>query len=345
MICVLEFSTTDSVVMVEPKWRGPVTGETDWSSVANLTFNGRSHPEKVQKLRNEDASKPNAFGPSSGAKSMSVIKGVPVLVERSRPGRRGEEGMLIQSGHTGERFSATATRWSEKAKKRWGGIPEANSASIETSEMITVSSGSGSVVTYATHAVGYGDDVTWMYPPINTPQYDKEVSDVRSKFNKFGVPGFIPTFLVPVTDNLLTDSLTPMYDLLVKIINSSVDGDVLSNNLAALKDSEDTYEKALYYGIYLPMAALSPFLPNGLTTGYLVVASNYGILEQRGARELQKFAPVAQRAAFNDLNKKKSLNGFHAFHAAISSMKLACRPIGVAMDSANPGDSFRLALK
>lgn len=329
----------------QTRYRGVYENEQYHASVANLTVQGRSNPKKVEKLRNDVAEETPSFGPSSGANSMTVIKGVPCLYTPQRVGRRGEEGTLIESGHTGESYKTTDTRWSLKAKKRWFGVPEAKSQGADSSEMITISKGSGKVDVFATHAVAVGDEITWNYPPVNTADASKKISNVRDVSAKHGVPGYIPTFMEPVTGVLLTDCLMPSFDIVVKILNSSADEGEATAALELLKDSEDTFEKAAYYMIYLPGAKMSRFMQGSGWSGVSLAIVMYGgLLNQKGARDMQKFIDPRYRAFIIPATLKDSLNSFHSFHAAISSLKEACRPVGIALSSANAGEVYQLAL-
>lgn len=291
------------------------------------------------------------MGPSSGVESMKVMRGVPVLTPNPVAGRRADNGPLIESGHSGEKYDEKDTQYSLKARHLWFGIPEANTTTTDRIEHITINNGTGSMTTYATDTVSFGDQITWMPPPVNTENFTEETQATRGAYSKLGSPGFIPTRLLPVTHGLLTDSLTPMIVRAVEIFNKSPDNAILVNNMQALKNSPDTVDKAVYWAIYMQAVPAAKVLR--LLESHVIVALWGGILEQKGAEKLERFISGADANAINASKvayasegfKKESKDAFNGFHMAISSMKEAVRPIGVALDAANPGETFRICLK
>jgi hypothetical protein len=322
--------------------RYPEYPHQHYSAVGAPSIQGYQDLEATMNHRAGDK-RPKTIGPSSGLVSMKVMPGVAVLTPKPVTGRRAKNGPMIHSGHTGEKFSDTDNRYSLKDQYIFLGIPAAGSSDLKKKEQITIYTGAGMVEIIATHTLKFGQEFTWLPPPINTPDEVKSIQDTRTAFNRLGAPNYIPTQLVPVDAELLTDTLGPVVDVFVKILKDNATAVAAAGAAAALRDSKNPYQRMFYQAIWIPADNL--FRIVGGTTLDLAIGTWLGPLSKKmSIAEIRGKMTAGLQPNVDAQRVKDSMNAMVGFNAAISSAKEAARTVGVALDSAEPGAPFRAIL-
>lgn len=317
-----------------------------YSAVGAPSIQGFQDLEATNNHRAADK-RNKTIGPSAGLASMKVMPGVAVLTPKPVSGRRPKNGPIIHSGHTGEKFSDTDNRYTLKEQYIFLGVPAAGTSDLKKKEQITIYTGAGMVEMIATHALRFGQEFTWLPPPINTPDEVKSIQDTRTAFNRLGAPSYVPTQLVPVDAELLTDTLGPVVDVFVKILKTSATSAAATISCAALAQSKIPYERMFYQAIWTPaVRAVAIFGGAAPTALDLAIVTWLGPLSKKMTIvEIQSKLTGAYQGNINAQNVKESMNAMVGFNAAISSAKEAAKTVGIALDSVEPGGPFRAILK
>lgn len=341
---LLACSTNETILQCHMQPRYPEYPHQHYAAVGAPSVQGFQDLEATSNHRASDK-RPNAIGPSSGLISIKVIPGVAVLTPKPISGRRGKNGPLIHSGHTGEKYGPTDTRYSIKEQYSFLGIPAAGTSDLKKKENITIYSGAGMVEAIATHSLKFGQKFTWLPPPINTPDEVKSIQDTRNAMSRLGATNYVPTQLVPIDAELLTDCLEPMVEVFVGILKSSRDAPTALGKFGALANTKNPRERIAYQGIWVPALATSTL--TGVAPLDIALATWFGQLSQKmSLAEIQaKLTNGGLVGNFTADNSKQSRNAMVSFNAAISTAKELVRPVGTALDSAEPGAPFRLILE